>query len=256
MDKRELLEIYDRELRINPRLPEMIYENTGRIVRDYSLADAAGFIDYASLDETCANAEIEAQIDYFDSLGLPFTWKVYDHDGPSDLRQRLAARGFEVESSKALMILDLFNAPEFYEAVELPDCVRKVTDPEGIEDIIRLEEEVWQAPRDWLRKRLVHSLETHPERLSLFAVPVDGRTVSAAWIFYYPPSQFASLLGGSTLPEYRNRGYYTSLMVTRVREAHQRGYRFLVVDASPMSRPILEKRGFQFLGLTTLCRWM
>jgi len=86
-------------------------------------------------------------------------------------------------------------------------------------------------------------------------VPVDGQIVSAGWTYYYPPTQFARLLGGSTLPDYRKRGYYTALLVTRVREARQRGCRFLTLDASPMSRPILEKHGFQCLEFSTLCRW-
>jgi len=255
VDRHELLAIYDQEMRIDLCLPEMIYENTGRVVRDYSLVDAAGFIDYASLDKSCADAEIDAQVSFFASLGFPFTWKVFNHDFPADLRQRLELRGFKIESPKALLVLDIHNAPAFYWSMTLPDCVKKVTDPAGIVDIVRMEEEVWPAPRDWLRKRLIHSLETNPNRLSLFSVFIDGRIVSAAWTFYYPPTRFASLLGGSTLPDYRKRGYYTSLLVTRVREARQRGYRFLVVDASPMSKPILEKYGFQFLGFSTLCRW-
>ena len=102
---------------------------------------------------------------------------------------------------------------------------------------------------------MVHDLENTPDLLSIFAVLEDGRTVSAAWVYYHPPSQFASLWGGSTLEAYRGRGYYTALLVARARETRQRGYRFLTVDASPMSRPILEKFGFQFLGFSTPCRW-
>lgn len=255
MNPSELLSIYDREQRIDLRLPEWTYENTGRIVRDYSLSEGSGYIDYATLDETNVGAEIDAQIAFFESLGLPFSWKVFDHDTPSDLRQRLAARGFEIEEPDALMILDLDQAPDFYWTAELEDCVRPVHSAEGVDGIARLEEEIWQGPRDWLRKMLTHTLEAYPERVSIYAVPAGGRIVSAAWTFYYPPSQFARLLGGATLPVYRGRGYYTALLVTRVREARRRGCRFMTVDASPMSRPILEKHGFQCLGFSTLCKW-
>ena len=34
MDKKGLQAIYDREMRMDLRLPGMIYEHTGRIVRD------------------------------------------------------------------------------------------------------------------------------------------------------------------------------------------------------------------------------
>ena len=78
MNKSELLSLYDAQMRINLRLPETVFENTGRIVRDVSTVENAGFIDYASLDESCADAEIETQIAYFKHLNMPFTWKVYD----------------------------------------------------------------------------------------------------------------------------------------------------------------------------------
>ncbi len=255
MDKKELLAIFDREMRMDLRLPGMTYEQTGRIVRDYSLTENTGFIDYSALDETCADAEIDAQTAYFQSRGMPFAWKVFDHDRPPDLRQRLAARGFTIEKPNALMILDLDNAPGFYWSMALPDDVKRIMDRAGVEDIVRLEEEVYQSPRGWLRKHLFHILDTSPDQISFYAVSIDDRIVSAAWISYYPATQFASLLGGATLPEFRKRGYYTALFVTRAREARQRGCRFLTVNASLMSAPILEKHGFQCLGFSTVCRW-
>jgi len=254
MDPNELLALYDREERINFRIPGNIFENTGRVVRDYSLDEASGFIDHAALDETCADAEIDAQVAFFESLGLPFTWKVFDHDRPPDLRQRLAARGFTTGKPEALMILDFQTTPDFYGSAALPECVKNVIDPAEVEAVVRLEEEVWQSPHGWLKKWLLQTLQTSPDRLSLYAVPLDGRTVSAAWTYYNPSSPFARLLGGSTLPAYRRCGFYTALLAVRAREARQRGCRFLAADASPMSRPVLEKAGFQCLGFSTRCR--
>ena len=54
-----LLAIFDNELRANLNLPGVILENTGQIVRDYSLEDGSGYIDYSSLDEDNANEESE-----------------------------------------------------------------------------------------------------------------------------------------------------------------------------------------------------
>ena len=53
--------------------------------------------------------------------------------------------------------------------------------------------------------------------------------------------------GGSTLPLYRRRGLYTALLALRVQEAIRRGYRFVAIDTSPMSRPIVEKHGFRLI---------
>jgi predicted acetyltransferase len=59
--------------------------------------------------------------------------------------------------------------------------------------------------------------------------------------------------GGATLATHRGKGYYTALVAARLQEAMQRGARFLFIDASPMSRPILERRGFVFLGFSKPC---
>jgi GNAT superfamily N-acetyltransferase len=252
----EYLAIYDREQRINLRLPEFTYEMTGRILWDHAPQDATGYVDYAGLDESCADTEIDALLATFRSRGLSaMLWKVFDHDRPADLRQRLAARGFTIESPDALMLLDLQNSPVFAQEPEPTPTLQKVTSLAEIEEIVSLEEIVWQGPRAWLRKWLSHLLVDTPERLSPYVIRLEGQVVAAAWTLYYPPSSFARLLGGSTLPEYRQRGLYTRLLAARAYEARRRGCRFLTVDASPMSQPILEKNGFQTLGYSTQCRW-
>ena len=251
----DLLSLYDAQMRINLRLPETVFENTGRIVRDVSSVENAGFIDYSNLDESNADAEIETQIAYFRGLNLPFTWKVYEHDRPADLRQRLAAHGFQIDEPSTLMILDLQNPPARLLEAAIPESIHRITEEVGIENIVRLEESVYQSPREWLRKRLLLMQKNTPHLLSLYAAVIDDKTVSAAWIIYYEGTQFASMLGGATLPAYRSRGYYAALLAVRAREALSRGVRFLVVDASPMSAPILEKRGFQPLEQTVYCRW-
>ncbi len=54
---------------------------------------------------------------------------------------------------------------------------------------------------------------------------------------------------------YRQRGFYTALLVARARETRQRGFRFLLVNASPDSQPILTKHGFRCLAYSTAYRW-
>lgn len=253
MDSTDLLKIYDQEQRIDTDFPGAIREVDERVIRSISPDENFGFIVYSNLDEGSADAVIDAQIARFRELGMDFEWKVYDHDCPADLRQRLAARGFEIEDPEALMILDLEDAPDFYWNLSLPP-MRRIEDADGVDQIRQMEEEVWGSDHSWMMTRLVNDLRV-PNLLSIFAVWANSRPVSAAWIYYHPPTRFASLWGGSTLPAYRQRGYYTALLVARAREARERGIRFLTVDASPMSRPILEKHGFQFLGFSTPCTW-
>jgi hypothetical protein len=79
--------------------------------------------------------------------------------------------------------------------------------------------------------------------------------VSAAWTHFLPATSFATLSGGSTLNVYRHHGFYTALLAVRAREARQRGFRFLQVNASPESQPILTKHGFQCLAYSTAYQW-
>ena len=51
------------------------------------------------------------------------------------------------------------------------------------------------------------------------------------------------------------QGFYTALLAVRVQEAIARGRRYLTIDASPMSRPIVERFGFVRLAESTPCIW-
>ena len=51
------------------------------------------------------------------------------------------------------------------------------------------------------------------------------------------------------------RGLYTALVATRVQAALRRGYRFLTIDASPMSQPIVASHGFQLLTYACDYAW-
>ena len=57
--------------------------------------------------------------------------------------------------------------------------------------------------------------------------------------------------GGGTLPGWRGRGVFGSLVAHRAALASSRGFRYLQVDATPESRPILQRLGFVELATTT-----
>src|SRR4051812_15195613 len=53
-------------------------------------------IIYSSLSADTADAAIDREIEHHRQLEAAFEWKVYAHDGPPDLIDRLRRRGFEV----------------------------------------------------------------------------------------------------------------------------------------------------------------
>jgi GNAT superfamily N-acetyltransferase len=69
-------------------------------------------------------------------------------------------------------------------------------------------------------------------------------------------TEFATLWGGATLREWRGRGIYRALVAERARLAAERGCRYMEVDASDDSRPILERLGFTAVTTTTPYIWL
>ena len=252
-----MLRLYDREERQNAIYYNSLREETPHVVRFRPQPGMKGgsWILYSRLTPENADRVIEEQVADFERLGLEFEWKLYDHDQPPDLRERLAARGFAVEDAEALMVLELAQISETLLRPVTHD-IRRITDPEQIYTaVIAVQEEIWQENQAQHAEELAQELRLDGEHISFYAGYADDRPVCSAWIRFNETGSFASLWGGSTLPAYRKRGFYTALVATRAQEAIRRGYRFLTIDASPMSRPIVARHGFQLLTFTHPCKW-
>jgi GNAT superfamily N-acetyltransferase len=254
MDKTELLDIFTRQQRIEVDYPDIKREVDGSVVRHISLAGEDGFVIYSRLDEAEVETSISAQIDRFQTIPQDFEWKVYDYDTPKDLIDRLRRRGFEIGDPEALLVLDLTTGPEALSR-PVPPSVARITDPAEIDAVVALENAIWETDHHDLGELLKRDLREHPEIVSVYISYQGHQPASAAWIFFHTGSSFASLWGGSTLPRFRRQGHYSSLLAARAQEARARGFSLLTVDASPMSRPILEKHRFQYLATTTPCKW-
>lgn len=256
MNETEMLAIFDKEVRRECEWTRMRRDILPNIVR-YTLTDVghgSGHISWSDLTSDTADAAIKSQIDYFKALNVDFEWKYYRHDKPEDLPQRLLAHGFKAEEPEALMVADINDLPQAYWTMDV-SAVSRVTTPHEVDEIMRMESEVWGQEISGFAAGMKYDLEFHPDSISVFAVWKDGRIVSAAWTHYLLSTSFATLWGGSTLLNYRRKGYYAALLAVRAREARERGFRFLQVDASPDSQPILAKHGFKCLGYSTPYEW-
>ncbi len=257
MTDAELLALYDEEMRRNPApLAGIRREEFPGIVRYMHdrPAEHRGWILYTRLDNTTVDAAIQGQLDNLGWEGGKVEWKVYDHDTPPNLKARLLAHGFQAEEPEALVALDLADAPAYLWEPITAD-IRRVQDAAGIDVAMQVEEIVWAESHAWLGEELKRDLLTAPALLSIYLAYVNDQPASSAWIRFHPQRQFADLWGGSTLPAFRRRGLYTALVAVRAQEARARGVRFLTVDASPMSQPILEKLGFRTLTYTQPFVW-
>jgi GNAT superfamily N-acetyltransferase len=255
MDHREILSRLDAERQTIPE-PDAILERTQSVVRGIAKLGNRNAIVYSNFSTQEAEKIIESEIDYFNKLQRSFEWKVYRHDEPADLLERLRQRGFKIGSEEALMILDLQELPPvllgaFQEGI----TVRPVNDEREIEYFLQLETEIWGA--SFTTGEFLRFHQNDPLRRDLaFIAYVNEKPVGMGRVTASSQSQFAGLWGGSVLDEFRGRGVYRALLSARIGRAKEfKSTRYLRVDALPTSRPILEKYGFCRVGSTWPAIW-
>ena len=254
-----LLTAYDAQLRgqLPERLPEgMRVEQDGPLLR-YVGMKHGGFIDYrdlGGLEGPELDELIAEQVRVFTERGERFEWKLHAHDQPPDLAERLLAAGFAPEDPETVVI-----APVAAVAAEprLPDGVqlREVSDRADFDRIAAMEAAIWGDDRTWLADSLEGEHAVDPRALTIVVAESGGETLCAGWVRYARGTDFATLWGGGTLPAWRGRGIYRAVVAYRANLAAQRGFRYLQVDASADSRPILERLGFVAVTTTTPFIW-
>nr|WP_245345346.1 GNAT family N-acetyltransferase [Halobacillus andaensis] len=245
--------IFHKQLRIESTPPGFIKEETDHVIRHVSKFNEDGFISASNVNEQNAEQIIQEELNYFINLGQRFEWKVYSYDQPPYLIDLLKEQGFTIEDREALMVMEIDQDHPFLEEIT-PALLKEITDEAGIKEMISLIESIWEGSFSMLGERLWRDKQDDPDSLFLYGVYEDGRLVSGAWMYVEKGTSFASFWGGATRPESRGKGFYSSLLAVRAQKAYQKGYRFMTVDASPMSQPILEKNGFTCLAYSYGCQ--
>lgn len=252
MKTNNLKKIFNQQIRIQS-VPEGYHRQaTEEVIRHVSLYGEKGFISYSDLTKENAEEIIERELNYFKEIKQNFEWKVFSYDQPENLVDLLESKGFHQEDPEALMVMEITSSHPLLQYDT--SHVKEIVDKKGIQEIIQLEDQVWNYSHEDLGERLWRDKQMIPDYLYLYGVYEKGNLVSAAWMYMENQTSFTSLWGGSTLLDFRGKGHYTSLLAARAKKAYEEGYPYLTVDASSMSRVILEKNGFQFLGYSYGCQ--
>jgi hypothetical protein len=258
-DHETLLRAYDEQMRGigNPGRPGLVIERDGSVLR--VAGQHRGFVT-ASRDLGVDGPELDSLIarqrDYFAVRGEAVEWKTRGHDLPAGLTDRLRAAGFVPEDQETVLIgvaAEMAGDPAVPEGATL----REVTADADLRAIAVMESAVWGEDLSFMGEDLIARRAAAPGDISVFSVTDDssGQVVSAAWIIYYPGTDFAYLAGGSTLQAWRKRGIYRALVAVRARQAAARGTRYVMVDASDDSAPVLRRLGFTAVTTTTPYVW-
>jgi ribosomal protein S18 acetylase RimI-like enzyme len=253
MDHMAALAAFDAQLR-NTTQPGLgaagRLERAGNVVRCIAPApDGWNGIDWCDLDERTADSAIAEQIAYFAELGRRFEWKYYAHDEPADLPDRLRAAGLTPGDEEALMVAEVADIPTDLPAPEGIE-LRTANDDAGLELARQVHAAVFGGDQAPMIASMRTRLDRDPESLAVVLAMAGDEPVCASRIDFHAGTDFASLWGGSTLPQWRRRGIYRAMVAFRTRLAAERGFTYLRTDALPTSRPILEKLGFVRISTT------
>ncbi|MEU8993182.1 GNAT family N-acetyltransferase [Streptomyces sp. NPDC048558] len=252
MDHAAVLALFDRDVRegARPDGPDALVERVGGVVRQVSSAHGWNGIVWSDLGDASVDEAIAEQIAHFSGLGREFEWKLYGHDLPADLGQRLRDAGFTSRPEETLMIGEVAGLTL---DAEPPEGIRvlPVTDRAGVDLVAEVHEKAFGADGSGLRHQLLGRLTAAPDTVVAVVALAGDTPVSAARMELVPGTRFAGLWGGGTVKGWRGRGLYRALVAHRARAAADRGYRYLQVDAMSTSRPILERLGFEPLTTTT-----
>lgn len=248
MDTTQVMALYNQFERKTVNIANGYTEETDSLVKFISNDQFGSFISFYELDDLSAAEQIAKQLDFYQSMSLNFEWKTYSTDKPNNIGELLIKQGFEKAETESFMALELSEAEYL-----LNDSVAfaEVSDEQGIRDAITVQEQVWGGDFSWQYRHLLETKQSNPESVTIYVVYVDGAPVTSAWITFNGNSPFAGIWGGSTIKAFRGRGFYSMLLNQRIKEAKERGKKYLIIDASDMSRPIVEKHGFQFIATTT-----
>ncbi|MEU5582508.1 GNAT family N-acetyltransferase [Streptomyces huasconensis] len=253
MDHTAVLTAYDHQLRRDARSegPGTRVERVGGVVRQTGSEHDWNGVLWADIEARTADDVIAEQVRHFTAAGREFEWKLHSYDRPADLAERLLAAGFAAEPPETVMVAETDGLPA---GPELPEGIRllPVTDAAGArlmaEAHLAAFGEGDAALSEQLGKRVLAQLTEAPDEIVAVVAMAGDRPVCGARMEFRPGTDFAGLWGGGTAPQWRGKGIYRATVAHRARIAVERGYRYLQVDASDDSRPILDR-----LGFTTLC---
>jgi GNAT superfamily N-acetyltransferase len=171
------------------------------------------------------------------------TWNVGSSATPADLVDRLRSHGLAADAHTTALVLDHEPAPgpagvdarrvesldEFLLAGKIAGIV---FDSEHSEEWDEIATERFALERAGLAPRA-------------YLAFVDGEPVASAQVLLEGGCPAGLLIGGAVLPAHRGHGAYRALVRARWEDAVAEGFGALCVHGGAMSRPILERLGFE-----------
>ena len=212
-------------------------------------------VNWSDLDESRADDAIAGQVDYFRRRGEVFEWQLLGYDQPADLGH--AARPGRFRARRGGSAAVRRDGRACRRTCRRPDGIRlvEVRDAAGVEAATATQEDL--VPGSPRRARHVSRMLAGlaDDRVALVLALAGDEPVCSAVVAFGPGPDFAGLYTAATRTDWRGRGIYRAIVAYRVRLAAARGFRYLRVETTTMSLPILRGLGFEPVTATTTYVW-
>jgi len=193
--------------------------------------------------------DVEAAVDWSRGEGTrrglrTVEWWVGWRTLPRALGDRLLARGLQRSADPpTLSGMTCASTPPAAPAI----AVRRVETANDYRAAVEVDWEVWQVPDDERVARQESEIARYEEMVATgnvhhFAAFLGARNVGFGRAIDMETG--VALFGAAVLPDARGRGVYRALVRARWDHAVARGTPLLVVQAGPMSAPVLDGLGF------------
>jgi predicted N-acetyltransferase YhbS len=206
-----------------------------------------------------ADRRIEDAIAYHRERHIGFQWWVSPYDTPTDLGQRLQQHGLVLAGDAAMMARLGLDCPDIPINPDVEVEILDGYDEAAIDalcDITKVCFNWTQAQIDERRPGWVERMREPKlrEKETNYLARVNGQPVAHARLQLQ--SGYALLGGAATLPEFRGRKIYSTLLRRRLEDARDRGYHLAAIGAEPMSRRIVSHYGFKVYSRIDIYAWM
>ncbi len=209
----------------------------------------------ADLSPEEADEEIGASLERMRAHGVPGSWHVGPSMRPSDLGERLVARGFEYGGDDIGMAADLSVLPE---GVPTPDgfAVERVRDDDGLAAWVEtLASGFGEGPveAEWVGEAYRRLGFGDEGPLRHYLGRLDGEPVATTTLYF--GAGVAGVYFVSTVEHARRRGIGAEITRAALREARDLGYRIGVLGSSEMGYPVYRRLGFEERCRIGLYEW-
>ena len=207
-----------------------------------------------------ADRKIEETIAYHRERNIGFQWWVTPYDTPKDMRERLERHGMVLAGDAATMArLGLENLDDIPRNPDVTIELLDGYDDEAIDALGNITMVCFHWPKEQVDERRPGWVERmrdpkFREKEANYLARLNGQPVGYGRVQLR--GGIAYLGGAATLPEFRGQHIYSTLVRLRLEKARARGYHLAVINAEPLSRPIVTRCGFKEYARAYIYGWM